>query len=243
MSLLAIMSDIHGNLNACMSSIESLKKKDIDALLLLGDLIDYGMRSNEVIELLKELPYPVLCNIRGNHEQAMITGDYAQFSSERGRQCAQYTKSILSQNTWRYITEDMSDSGMYEFEQQGKRCLAVHGSLTDIYWKSIKPGGHDLSAYQKYDYVFSGHSHLPHYFEVFYEVDNPIYRNRKKTIFINPGSVGQPRNHNPLAQYAILDTETETVTYEKISYNVAEEQKAYFGQVDDFYRMRLEIGV
>lgn len=242
MSLLAIMSDIHGNLNACMNSIESLKTKDIDALILLGDLIDYGMRSNEVIELIKELPYPVLCNIRGNHEQAVITGDFAKFSSERGRRCAQYTKSILSQDTLQYIMETMSDSGMYEFEYQGKKCLAVHGSLADIYWKSISPG-QDLSAYQKYDYVFSGHSHLPHFFEVFFEADNPEYRNKRRAVFINPGSVGQPRNHNPMAQFAILNTETETIIFEKIAYDVTEEQKAYSGQVDDFYRKRLEIGV
>lgn len=242
MSLLAIMSDIHGNLNACMNSIDSLGSKHIDALILLGDLIDYGMHSNEVVELIKKVPYPVLCNLRGNHEQAVITGDYAHFSSERGRQCAQHTKSVLSRDAWQYITKNMSDSGMYEFEHRGKKCLAVHGSLEDIYWKSIRLG-QDLSAYQKYDYVFSGHSHLPHFFEFFCATDDPAYRNKKKTVFINPGSVGQPRNHNPMAQFAILDTETGSVTFEKIAYDVTKEQEAYSGQVDDFYRKRLEIGV
>ncbi len=94
-----------------------------------------------------------------------------------------------------------------------------------------------------YDYVFSGHSHMPHFIEIFYEADAPHRRNRKKTIFINPGSVGQPRNLNPMAQCVVLDTETEKVVYEKIPYDIEKEQASYHGQVDDFYKGRLEVGV
>ena len=240
---LMILSDIHGNIEALGSIFSFVKnKKEPEAVILLGDIIDYGMHSNEAIEFIKRLPYPILCNIRGNHEQAIITEDYKRFSSERGRQCARYTRSILTPDTWVYITRVMADSGMYEFEIRGRKCLAVHGSLEDIYWKSIKPG-QDLSVYQKYDYVFSGHSHLPHFFEEFYTANNPKYRNKKKTIFINPGSAGQPRNHNPLAQFVLLETDNEEIHMEKVSYNIKKEQEAYHGQVDDFYKTRLESGV
>ena len=87
------------------------------------------------------------------------------------------------------------------------------------------------------------HSHLPHFFEVFYEADRPAYRNKKKTIFINPGSVGQPRNHNSNAQFALLDTETEEIQLLKTSYDIKKEQSAYTGKVDDFYKVRLEKGI
>lgn len=240
---LLIISDIHGNMQAFYNITLFIKNKyKLDAMILLGDIIDYGMHSNEVVKLLQELPYPILCNIRGNHEQAIITKKYDRFSSERGKLCAQYTESVLLQDTWKYITTEMSDSGMYEFEVAGRHCLAVHGSLEDIYWKSIKPG-QDLSMYQKYDYVFSGHSHLPHFFEEFYTVDDLKYRNKKKTVFINPGSAGQPRNHNPMAQFAVLDINTGRVIMEKIPYNIKKEQEAYIGQVDEFYKIRLESGV
>ena len=53
---------------------------------------------------------------------------------------------------------------------------------------------------------------------------------KEKVIFINPGSVGQPRNLNPMAQYAILDMETERVAFEKVKYNIEEEQKAIIGR-------------
>lgn len=239
---LLLMSDIHGNQNALQSVLAYIKQEiRVDACILLGDLIDYGMHSNEVVKLIHELPYPILCNIRGNHEQAVIMEDYEKFSSDRGRLCARYTKSILTKETWNYITNDMVD-GKMEFVVDGKKCLAIHGSLKDEYWKNIYLK-QDFIEYKSYDYVFSGHSHLPHFIEIFYEVDRPECRNKRKTIFINPGSVGQPRNLNPMAQFAILDTQTEEISMKKVSYDIKKEQKAYRGQVDDFYRKRLEMGI
>lgn len=238
-----IMSDIHGNEQALNAVIEKVMLDyRIEACFLLGDIIDYGMHSNEVIQRIKALPYPVLCNIRGNHEDAVITDHYESFSSERGRKSAKYTKSILNEESWEYIQNAMSASGLLEFECMNKRCLAVHGSLKEQYWKSIDIDS-DCNDYSGYDYVFSGHSHLPHFVEKYQPIEDPARRNKKKIIFINPGSVGQPRNHNPMAQFAILDMKTESVFFDKAEYNIAKEQSAYAGQVDIFYRDRLEAGV
>ncbi|MDE7322624.1 MAG: metallophosphatase family protein [Lachnospiraceae bacterium] len=238
-----IMSDIHGNKEALKAVIyKAAQTKDIKACILLGDMIDYGMHSNEVIQMVKSLPYTVLCNICGNHENAVLWDEYGRFSSERGRVSAQYTRSILSQESWDYIHNEMDECGCCEFECGGKKCLAIHGSLENYYWKSIKLED-TLLGYEKYDYVFSGHSHIPHCFEKYYEVNNPVYRNRKKTIFINPGSVGQPRNHNPMAQYAVLDVEIEEMQLCKVQYNIASEQKSFTNKVDTFYKDRLSIGI
>lgn len=239
---LLILSDIHGNQTALRTVLNYADTLQIDACAVLGDLIDYGMNSNEAVQMLSCLEYPLVCNIQGNHEQAVIMEDYTRFSTERGRECAKYTHSILETQTWDYLKNVMSNSGKAEFMADGKKCLAVHGSLEDIYWKCIQPG-QDLEEYKEYDYVFSGHSHLPHFMEVFYKADDPLCRNRKKTVFINPGSVGQPRNLNPMAQFVVLDTQTEEVLMKKIDYDIRKEQEAYCGQVDDFYRRRLENGV
>lgn len=243
---LLILSDLHGNKTAVAAVVERLGSGGtrflVDACLLLGDLIDYGMHSNEVIQMVKELPYPILCNLRGNHEDALLRDTYSRFSSERGRESARCTKRMLNDASWAYISDEMESCGKKEFEIEGKRCLALHGSLADEYWKSIGPGD-DLTAYSCYDYVFSGHSHLPHFIEQYYPCDDTKHRNKKKTIFINPGSVGQPRNLNPRAQFAFFDTETEQVIFEKVNYDVEMEQSFYHGQVDDFYRERLKWGV
>lgn len=238
-----VMSDIHGNkeaLEAVLSRLEN--NEEIKGCVLLGDIIDYGMHSNEVIQMIRILPYVKICNICGNHEDAVLRNEYSRFSSERGRTSAKYTRSVLNQNSWDYIQHEMSRNGIQEFELAGKKCLAVHASLEDPYWKSIKPG-EALLEYQNYDYVFSGHSHLPHFVEKFYEIDDVLHRNKKKVIFINPGSVGQPRNLNNMAQFVILDMKTESVSFEKVSYDIESEQVSYNGQVDAFYCERLKWGV
>lgn len=238
-----ILSDIHGNREALQSVLDMVSNRyEIDACILLGDLIDYGMHSNETVAMIRELPYPCLCNIWGNHEHSIICEDYGRFSSERGQACAKYTKSVLDSQTLDYVKSEMKNSGHLEFECAGRKCLAVHGSLSDEYWRSIAPD-QALEEYSRYDYVFSGHSHRPHFFEKYTPVNDARNRNQKKTIFVNPGSVGQPRNLNSYAQFAVLHMEQERIVFEKAEYDIRKEQSAYQGQVDDFYRERLERGI
>lgn len=238
-----VMSDVHGNREAFKAVLNrAAEYADIKACILLGDLIDYGMHSNEIIQMVRAMPYPIICNIRGNHEDAVIRSDFSRFSSERGQNSARYTQSILNQDSWNYINNDMVQHGRMEFVCAGKQCLAVHGGLEDEYWKSLDTEG-DLSAYSGYDYVFTGHSHLPHFVEKYFRWDDAAHRNKKKVIFINPGSVGQPRNHNNQAQFVILDMELETISFEKVNYDIESEQASYHGQVDSFYRDRLKLGV
>lgn len=238
-----VLSDIHGNLWAMASLKERFSRiGDIEGMVLLGDLIDYGSHSNEVIEMIRTLPYPVLCNLWGNHEYAVVREEYERFSSERGRQCARHTRETLTEGSWHYIRQEMDGSGKKVFWIGGKKCLAVHGSLEDEYWKGIGPA-EVAESYQEYDYVFSGHTHIPHFFEQYYRSGDSLRRNKKKTIFINPGSAGQPRNLNPMAQCTLLDTDLEEVAMVKCHYDIALEQRGFSGKVDLFYRDRLEYGI
>lgn len=238
---IVIVSDVHGNITALKKTIESFHE-EVDALIMLGDLIDYGPHSNEVVSTLNSISYRIICNIWGNHEAAISNGSFERFSSERGRVSAKYTRSKLSGDSWNYILNSMSKSGMAEFTIDDKRCLAVHGSLEDTFWKAISPG-QNLDGYKGYDYVFSGHSHIPHVFAEFYSCENPQKRNKKKTTFVNPGSVGQPRNHNVNAQYAIWDTETDEISLKCVPYEIKKEQAFFSKDVDAFYRDRLELGI
>ena len=239
----AIVSDIHGNEKALSAVFEDISNVgNIEGIVLLGDIVDYGPHSNEVIVLILNCKIPIICNIWGNHEDAIINEKYDKFSSDRGRASAKYTLRTLSQESLNYIRHDMDHDGVKSFKIGNKKCLAVHGSLEDIFWGSIKHSS-NLEGYQEYDYVFSGHSHEPHFFEYFYKADSPQTRNRKKTIFINPGSVGQPRNINCCAQYSVLNTDNEEVIMRKVLYDVDGEMASFSGNVDAFYRDRLKIGV
>lgn len=239
---IAVLSDIHGNISALNTVLDDVEKMGVDKFIILGDIVDYGIHSNEAIDILRKMDGKIICNIWGNHEYAVMKDDYTRFSSERGVVSAKHTKSILSKDSFDYIRDNMGDSGMAELKIDDRRILCVHGSADDSYWATIKPSS-DMAGYMDYDYVLSGHSHIPHCFEQYYYIDDPKMRNKRKCIFINPGSVGQPRNHNNRAQYCIVDFGTEEITFRKVDYDIQSEMEAFDGSVDDFYRERLRYGV
>ena len=242
-----ILSDIHGNVSAFNAVLEECRGEDFTGIILLGDLIDYGMRSNEIMGMIRELGVTewkdkIKVNIWGNHGKLFFDKDLERLSSDRGRVMAKYTADHISDESAEYIGSSMNREGLEEFSVGGLRCLAVHGSLDDRYWKAIGPG--ELRGdYSGYDLVFSGHSHYSHCFAHFYPSDNAELRNKKAVTFINPGSVGQPRNHNPYAQYGILDVESGNYEHRCVWYDVKEEQKLFSDSVDIFYKDRLILGI
>jgi len=243
LSKYAILSDIHGNLHALNAVMDDLANYDISKIILLGDLIDYGMQSNEVVNYIKNhLSSKIICNIWGNHERAILTNDFNFFSSQRGIDSAKFTASQLEEDVKDYLYNELIHEGRYDFNLNNKNILAIHGSLNDYYWKAIFPDNLN-GDYSNYDIVLSGHSHFPHVFQKFYETDNPDMRNKKSVLFINPGSVGQPRNHNPNAQYAILNTELMGVDLKAVKYPKEESMSLFDGSIDDFYRKRLKNGI
>lgn len=239
----AILSDIHGNLQALQKVYEDLASFRIKGIILLGDLIDYGMQPNEVVRYIQEKSqYKIICNIWGNHERAIMMSDFNYFASKRGEDSARKTATVLDGYTRKFLDTKLIHDGFSEFELEGLQCLAVHGSLDDCYWESIEP--EDVHGdYSKYQVVFSGHSHYSHMFTRFYEIDNVKMRNRHGVTFINPGSVGQPRNHHPEAQYAIFNSETLSVYMRSVPYDVEKAMSFFDNSVDEFYRDRLERGI
>ena len=253
-----IMSDIHGNLQALESAVSDVSRDAelngrLAGAFLLGDIVDYGMQTNEVVEFMKHefrerVGAEVVASIWGNHEHAVMEGDFSRFSSERGVQSAKYTASILTDETKAYLEGEMEHSGMQTLEIDGQKVLLVHGTLSDPYWGKLLPEDvHDdpsgQFSYDRFDIVMSGHTHCSQVFTKFYPSDDETMRGKKAVTFINPGSVGQPRNHNPLVQYAIWDSETGEVGLHAVEYDIEKTMSYYHGQVDDFYRDRLRYGV
>jgi len=241
---LVLLSDIHANvtaLEAVLADIELLG--ECEACAMLGDLVNYGPRPNEVIEMVKNLQLPLLVNLWGNHEYSIFVGNLDRFATDRGRSVLQYTNSILTEESRLYLDKEMEHSGFLKCQIDGKSFLIMHGNVNDPYWGKFGIDMMNDERYAKYDYVISGHSHVPHYVEYFFASDNMDYRNKKRTIFINPGSVGQPRNHNPHAQYGILDTKTGNYEHRSVWYDVKIEQNLFDESVDVFYKNRLSLGI
>ena len=239
----AILSDIHGNMYALEKVVEDMENYDIEGIILLGDLIDYGMQSNKVVKYISEnWKNEIICNIWGNHERAILTPDYGGFSSPRGVESAKHTASQLTRETRAYLNSKLLHDGKHEFFLAEQHILAVHGSLDDFYWKAID-SDNVRGDYRKFDIVLSGHSHYSHVFTKFYDTDDQERRDKHAVLFINPGSVGQPRNHNPNAQYALLNIDTMAVNMRAVEYDIDSAMSLYDGSVDDFYRVRLKKGV
>lgn len=242
MGKILVVADIHGNLSALEAVLEAESLEGLEGIILLGDVIDYGPRSNEVIHRIKELPdHKILVNLWGNHEAAVCKKDYRRFSSERGKQSAAITGRELTWESVEYL-DRMERSGKQEIVINGYECLAVHGSLGDYFWGSINHR-EEAEEYAVYDIVFSGHSHIPHFFCHYYPSVCPEFRNKKRTIFINPGSVGQPRNHNPNAHYATIEMETLSVCLKSVCYDIDYEMSLFTDEKDIFYKERLKRGV
>ena len=244
---LIILSDIHGNLSALNAVIADFEDKGYnpDAIAILGDNINYGMRPNEVISKLRSVGkrFNIIVNIFGNHEKALLDGDTTHFSTERGKQILGVTRSMIYEGSLEYLKQ-LTSKGLTEHEINGKKILFIHGNISDPYWGKLNAVTAGDERYAEYDYVISGHSHVPHLIEQFYDSDRPEFRNKKRTVFLNPGSVGQPRNHNPKAQYLYVDIDTETFHFNSVPYDI-ETDRSLFEQkeIDKFYSERLIRGI
>lgn len=234
MSKVAVLSDIHANLTALNAVLTDCESKYSEVKFIhLGDCIDYGMRPNETIAELQKIPF--IANIKGNHERAILGFEDERFSSPRGKEADNYTKSILNQSSLDYINS-MKD-GFEELEHCGKKILFIHGDLADIYWGKMKDDEITKEYYQKYDFVISGHTHVS-------SLRTVINENKThKTLFVNPGSVGQPRNLNPNAQYCVIDFGTSSIDFNSVAYDIIREQTLYNGEIDEYYKTRLSFGL
>jgi diadenosine tetraphosphatase ApaH/serine/threonine PP2A family protein phosphatase len=219
-----VISDIHANLEALETVLATTEP--YDAAWCLGDLVGYGPDPNQCVERVRALP-GLVCLV-GNHDKAVLgeidlnTFNFdAQIAIDWARgQCTAATLSYLR----RLPAQD----------RQGEYTL-VHGSPRQPVWEYI------LDCYVAQDnfplidtrYCLVGHTHVPVVFreinregqcvEAAPNIEKPLSLGSDRMI-INPGSVGQPRDNNPAASYAILDTTRGEWQFHRVPYNVAATQ-------------------
>lgn len=246
---IVVFSDIHANLTALRAVLLDCTSRypGIKCVVLLGDLVNYGPRPNETLMELKSFleGKELLASIVGNHEMELFReeGPSPLFSTERGMVALVATKRLLSPE-WLSFLKTRLNTGIQEITVESKRILCVHASFGDPYWGVMTDEGRKCLEYASYDFVLFGHTHIPLAVDEFFPVENATLQNRKKTVFLNPGSVGQPRNRNPLAHYMVFDPITEEVHLNKVPYNVQSEMDLdVIEGLDQFYRERLKYGL
>lgn len=197
---IAVISDIHSNLVAFETVIANLPEHD--QLFCLGDMVGYGPQPNEVLERLRALHPTVV--LLGNHDYAVATGDSTGFSPHAAV-AVQWTRRHMKQENSSYLL-DLRPSAILEVE--GVPLGLFHGSPRDPLTEYIFPGIPEPVAkmmIQKAGVkaLLLGHTHMP-----------MLYPFEGKMLG-NPGSVGQPRDGDPRASFAML-----TISEGKMSFDI-----------------------
>ncbi len=220
-----VISDIHANQTALEAVLNDAGK--VDETWCLGDLVGYGPDPNAVVERIREIP-SLVC-LLGNHDVAVIGKmPFETFNGDARRSLERHEKVLTSSNR-----EFLRSLPQYT-KVRGEATIA-HGSPRDPLWEYIL---NTLSARLNFDYFdtpwcFVGHSHIQSMFQFNGDNDRVTSETVKPGVVIqlhpklilNPGSVGQPRDRDPRAAYAIYDTVARTWEPRRVEYNIPEVQK------------------
>ncbi len=215
-----VISDIHANLAALEAVLNDAP--DFDELWCLGDLVGYGPKPNECIERVRNLPHTSLA---GNHDQAALGKLSLSHFNAIARTANEWTQQELTASSRTYL------NGLSSSLQQGDFFLA-HGSPREPVWEYIMDANTAHRNFEHFSTPFClvGHTHIPVMFTLdeehgraeprFPRLAEPVELGPERAI-INPGSVGQPRDGDPRASYAILDVEEMTWEFRRVSYPIS----------------------
>jgi predicted phosphodiesterase len=216
-----IISDIHANLAAFSAVLADAGP--FDFVWCLGDLVGYGPDPNECIDRLRELPN---LSLAGNHDWAALGNlDITSFNSDARISCV-WTQSELTPDSRDFL------NALVPRTETDQYTLA-HASPRQPVWEYVLDPliAQRNFAYFQTSYCLVGHTHVPVVFGqsntnprgcriVAPPYNGPIILDAEERLILNPGSVGQPRDGNPHASYAMLDTEAMTWEHRRVPYPV-----------------------
>lgn len=226
MPRLAVMSDPHSNLEALRSVLEDIDSHEVDEVLCLGDLIGYGPQPQECCDLIRERGVTLL---QGNHEQGLINIHHLHGFNQPARDALRKTREMITDETYEWLV-----SHPKSLVKHG--CRFVHGlppnSVTEYIWKYENTMSDVFARYPE-GVCFVGHTHDLMRYEFpsgsvptrhdLNEGDTPLDPTARHII--NVGAVGQPRDGNNNAKYALYDTDSHMVTMRFIPYDIEKTAK------------------
>jgi len=221
-----IISDIHSNLPALERVLATLAEADIDTYLCLGDIVGYSAWPNECCELVRDIG--AIC-IRGNHDEAILRPALENWFNPEARACLSWTRAQL-----REVNRDFLAA--LEPSMTLDDMTICHGSIPDPNHYITSPHGALPSfAAMPGRLAFFGHTH---YAEWFVQGDaarlpeqhaspggGTCVLKSEHRYLINPGAVGQPRDDNPQAAFAIYDESAARVELHRVDYDIATVQR------------------
>ena len=211
---IAVFSDVHANLQAMQAVWEDLEGQRPDVVYCLGDLVGYGAHPNEVVEFVRERQVPT---VMGNYDEGVgfdlpecgcVYRDPAD--DARGKLSLQWTRKVTTDENKRYL---QGLPFQLRLEDRSPRLLLVHASPRKIneYLYADRPQAsfERLAKMAGTDVLLFGHTHLPYTKTV------------GRTLFVNTGSVGKPKDGDPRAGYVLLELgRRRKATMRRVAYDV-----------------------
>lgn len=239
-----IIADIHSNLEALQAVLEDANNYGgFGHVWCLGDVVGYGPDPSACIKLLRQLDPLCVC---GNHDLAAVGRiDIADFNSAAAK-ANKWTAGQLDDEDREFLLM------LPEKILQGDFTL-VHGSPRQPAWEYISYGFTATDNFDCFDtkYCLVGHTHIPFIFEEEDGMANEGYMHHgemlalgDRKLIINPGGVGQPRDHDPRASYAIYDSDENRIYLYRVSYDIdITQDKMERAELPSFLISRLSSGI
>ncbi|MEM9379834.1 MAG: metallophosphoesterase family protein [Planctomycetota bacterium] len=220
----AILGDIHGNLAALEAVLEAVDGDFVDRILQVGDVVGYGAAPREVIAILRDRG---TTTVKGNHDAACTGEVDPRFFNPNARAAVEFTIGELTKEDLRWLAD-------LPMTAQTDDCTISHGTLTRPerydYIQCTEDADPSLDALDR-PVCFLGHTHVPvsilrlvdspH--RTSYTVDRSIDLTESTVALVNVGSVGQPRDEDSRAAYAIYDTQDQRVELFRVEYDIERE--------------------
>lgn len=244
----AIISDIHGNLEALTEVLKDIKSQKITEIYCLGDIVGYGPNPCECIDLVRK---NCQVTILGNHDQASMF-DPEGFNAGAERAIF-WTRTQLEQGDPQATDERWEFLGELPRIRREEKFLFVHGSARNPLNEYVFP--EDVFNQRKIErifglvdqYCFQGHTHIPGVFteDLNFQYPQDIeykFEMGPGKILVNVGSVGQPRDGDKRASYVVVDGNK--INFKRVEYDVSKTAEKIYAipELDNFLGDRLKDG-
>jgi diadenosine tetraphosphatase ApaH/serine/threonine PP2A family protein phosphatase len=234
----AIVSDIHANWQALEAVLADMP--EVDEVLCLGDVVGYGGNPNQCLDLVRERHWPTLV---GNHDRACTDVDILEWFNEDAARAIEWTVGRLGADRLGWL------AALPDTSEIGGEVVLVHGSPRDHIYEYIldAPTAEANLALIDGQVCFHGHTHVPGIFRrdngrLVHEYEVGTFK-LASTELVNPGSVGQPRDGNPDASYAIWDRSAGSFEFRRVAYDREGAKKAIRdAKLPERFATRLDTG-
>ena len=206
----AIVSDIHANLEALTKALAIIDDKHVDEIICLGDVVGYGANPNECVEIVRRNCTAV---VLGNHDEAALDPAGPHDFNPIAQKAIEWTAAQLTDESFSFL----SSRTMIEKKEN---ILLVHSSPhSPEAWDYIINAEEAADAIQYFEEMicFIGHTHVPGIFSVSGRSKSV---SRTERQLVNVGSVGQPRDGNPMLSFGIFDSTAWKYELIRSEYNI-----------------------